>query len=119
MEIKEIIQLIETRFLPLIDNIKSPLSFRFGEVNLTIHPSYIHVFYKVFSSSQFDCTSNKDWTSVSVCPNHITEDDLVAIHDSLIDIWDKHLKDSNIIQSRRTQITNRIKELENELSLCQ
>ncbi|SEG75464.1 hypothetical protein SAMN05421877_11917 [Sphingobacterium lactis] len=119
MEIKEIIQLIETRFLPLIDNIKSPLSFRFGEVNLTIHPSYIHVFYKVFSSSQFDCTSNKDWTSVSVCPNHITQDDLLVVHDSLIDIWENNLKGSKIIMTRKEQLTNRMKEIQNELSLCQ
>ena len=119
MEIKEIIQLMETRFLPLIDNIKSPLNFKLGEVNISITPTYVHVFYNSFSENQFDCTSNNKWTNVTVCPNHITEDDLVIVHDSLIEIWETHLKDSNIIQSRKQQITNRIKELEKELILCQ
>lgn len=119
MEIKEIIQLIETRFLPLIDNINSPLSFKLGEVNISITPTYVHVFYREFSENQFDCTSNNKWTNVTVCPNHITDDDLVVVHDSLIEIWETHLKDSNILQSRKQQITNRIKELEKELTLCQ
>jgi len=116
MEIKEIIELVETRFLPLISNINSSLNFKFGELNIEITSSYVHVFYNPFSKNQFTCHTNNEWSSVQLCPNHLTEDDTAFIYAALDNIYDNQIKESKLLLSKGEQLTNKIKELENEYS---
>lgn len=119
MEIKEIIEVVETRFLPLISNINSSLNFKFGELNIDLTSSYVHVYYNPFSKNQFTCHNNNEWSSVQFCPNHLTEDDTSFIYAALDNIYDNQIKGSKLLQSKGEQLTNKIKELENELDQWQ
>lgn len=118
MEIKQITDLVETRFLPLISNINTSFDLKYGEVTVSFNEKYVHVIYRPFDSNQFTSVTNKDWTSVTVCLDHITDDDLVNVHDSLIEIWEQQVKESKLLLAKRERIKKEIAKLENELLLC-
>lgn len=119
MEIQQIIELVETRFLPLITNIKSDVSFNHGPLTLVLARTHVHLMHEVFAANQLVVISYPEWTSIQYCPGKLTEDELVFAHDTLIEIFETQIKGSNLIISKREQIKNKIKALERELASCE
>lgn len=118
MEIQNIIDLVETRFLPLITNIKSDVRFNRAQLTLILSATHVHLMHEVYLPNQLNVISYTDWTSVQYCPGKLTEDDLVFVHDTLIEIFETHIKDSKMIVSKREQIKAKITQLEKELQEC-
>lgn len=116
MNPNQIAELVESRFLPLTKDIRTPLNFQLGEVFIHLTRDQAHLFYQALTPNQFTCVSTPDWTSITFCPSSTTNDDLVVIHDSLIDIWNNNIKDSSLAKSKREQLQRKITELELELN---
>lgn len=118
MEIQNIIDLVETRFLPLTDNISSDIRFSSDSVDVILSKDHVHVMHQVFAKNQLVVISNKEWTSIQYCPGQIAKNDITRVYLSLIDIFESQIKDSKMIVSKREQIKAKITELEKELQEC-
>ncbi|MGM1427926.1 hypothetical protein ACS126_01620 [Sphingobacterium lactis] len=115
MEIKDIIEMVETRFLPLSPNIDHSFDLKFGDLHVNCNRTHIHIYYRTLTPNQFTLIAYPEWTSVQFCPDHLTEDDIMFIYAALDNIYENHIKGSKLLLSKGEQLTNKIQELQNEL----
>lgn len=118
MDINQITDLVETRFLPLINKIKSSFDLKFGELNIQFTSSYVHVYYNSLRKNQFTCSSNNEWTCVQYCPNHLSDDDTAYIYEALLNIWENQIKESKLMLSKKQILQEKLKQIEKELEEC-
>ena len=107
-----------TRFFPLTENLSTTYVLTCNEVQVVLTDKNVHVNYNSFRKNQFICHSNDEWTSINYCPDHITQNDLDCISDSLESIWNNQIQKSILLLTKKERLEKEISRLEKELKEC-